>query len=252
MIEELEKSIKNRLEIVQNNIKKAANRSGRDDSDIHLIVVTKSQTLQLTQAAINCGIMNLGENYAEEGVEKMLKLTIPTKVMWHMIGHIQSRKSSLVARYFDMVHSLDSVRLARKLNQELEKNAKELPVLLEMNIAGEEGKSGWKCQDVTSWHKIVDEIEQILESKRLRVMGLMSMPPIGEKPEDSRQYFQRLRKFQIFLVERVPQCDWSQLSMGTSWDYEIAVEEGATHIRVGQAILGTRAKRRRNNDHHTH
>lgn len=221
-------------------IASAASRSGRSPEAVKLVVVTKAQPVEVARAVIEAGAVILGENYAEEGVTKIQSLQNLSAVEWHMIGHVQSRKAPLVAGHFNFMHSLDSLKLARKLNRSCGEAGRVLPVLLEFNVGGEESKGGWEAVDEAHWAENLGEISEILSMPNLRVRGLMSMPPLGETAEFSRPYFKKLRRLQDFLASQLPQADLSELSMGTSSDYEVAVEEGATFVRVGTAIVGPR------------
>jgi uncharacterized pyridoxal phosphate-containing UPF0001 family protein len=139
-----------------------------------------------------------------------------------------------------MLHSLDSLKLAQRLDRFCAESGRSLTVLLEFNVSGEESKSGFPAWDEDCWTDLLPEIERILALPHLWPRGLMTMPPYFEDPEQSRPYFQKLRRLQAFLAQRLPQTDWSELSMGTSADFPVAVQEGATYVRVGQAILGLR------------
>jgi PLP dependent protein len=163
-------------------------------------------------------------------------------VEWHMIGHVQSRKARLVAENFALVHSLDSIRLARRLDAVAVEHGKCLPVLLEVNLAGEESKTGWCAADESRWGALLADFSGVAACSNLKVCGLMAMPPLSDDPEQARPYFKKGRRLQTFLKSQLPQVDWSQLSMGTSADYEAAVQEGATFVRIGTAILGKRSK----------
>ncbi|HSM69986.1 MAG TPA: YggS family pyridoxal phosphate-dependent enzyme, partial [Anaerolineales bacterium] len=208
--------------------------------DIKLVVVTKSQPLEVVQAAVEAGVRILGENYPEEGVTKIQSLPRQSGVEWHMIGHVQSRKARLVAEHYELLHSLDSLKLAKRLDRFAAEKERILPVLLEFNVGGEETKAGWDALDDSRWDIFFPEIQSIVDLPNLRVHGLMSMPPLGTDPEDSRRFFQRLRLLRDHLAVHFPDADWSELSMGTSADYTVAVEEGATLVRVGTAIVGAR------------
>ena len=227
-------------------ISKAALRVHRNPSDIRLVVVTKSQPLEVVQATIRAGAQILGENYPEEGVMKIQSLAEQSGVEWHMIGHVQSRKARSVADHFALLHSLDSLRLAQRLDRFAAEQRHILPVLLEFNVGGEENKSGWDAADESNWDKFLPEIKSLLELPNLSVHGLMTMPPLGTEPEDSRRFFQRLRLLRDQLASSYPQADWHELSMGTSTDYRVAVEEGATLVRVGTAIVGARTLKSEN------
>ncbi len=235
----LSHSIRQRYHQVCEQIAEAAVRAGRDPASVRLIVVTKSQPLTVVQAALEAGICRFGENYAEEAVEKMRSLPAG-RIEWHMIGHVQSRKAALVAGHFDMIHSLDSLKLARRLNEFCQQAGRILPTLLEFNVSGEVSKFGFPAWEETQWPALLPELEQILQFPNLRLCGLMTMPPYFEDPERTRPYFQKLRRLQDFLRKKLPQADWNELSMGTSVDFRAAVEEGASYVRVGQAILGPR------------
>ena len=232
-------AIRERYQHVLGQIADAAARSGRDAGTVNLVVVTKSQTLHLVRAAITAGISKLGENYAEEAITKMAALD-ETGVEWHMIGHVQSRKAEMVAGHFSMLHSLDSVKLAGRLDRYCAESGRTLPVLLEVNVSGEGSKFGFPAWDEHQWLEVELEFEKIVAFPYLRVEGLMTMPPFHENPGQSRPYFQRLHRLQDILMKRFPQVDWTELSMGTSVDFITAIEEGATYVRVGQAIFGPR------------
>ena len=237
---ELASEIRQNLESVQNRIARAAQSVHRKPEEVRLVVVTKSQPIEVAAAAIEAGASILGENYADEGARKIEQLGKQPGLEWHMIGHIQSRKSRLVCQYFDAVHSLDSLYLAQRLDACAAETPRVIPALLEFNLGGEESKSGWLAAEKDQWGKLIPEIEAIIQLDGLRLIGLMSMPPLEEDPSASRPYFVKLRSLQDFLATRFPQVQWKELSMGTSADYEIAVEEGATMVRVGRAILGPR------------
>ena len=221
-------------------IESAAHKGNRTPQDIRLIVVTKSQPVEVAQAAIEAGVKILGENYPEEGVMKIQSLAAQSGVEWHMIGHVQSRKARLVADHFALLHSLDSLKLAQRLDRFAAERNHVLPVLLEFNVGGEESKSGWEVSDISNMDKVLPDIQTILDLPNLRVRGLMTMPPLGTEPEDSRRFFQSLRLLRDRLASLYPHADWRELSMGTSADYTVAVEEGATLVRVGTAIVGAR------------
>jgi hypothetical protein len=218
----------------------AARKSGRDPHQIRLVVVAKSQPLEIVRAAIQAGVRILGENYPEEGVTKIQSLAPQTGVEWHMIGHVQSRKARLVVEHFALLHSLDSLKLAQRLDRFASESNRILPTLLEFNLGGEASKSGWDASDESKWDALLPDVAAILELPHLRVQGLMTMPPLGTDAEDSRRFFRRLRLLREWLAHQLPGGDWRELSMGTSADYPVAVEEGATLVRVGTAIVGER------------
>jgi len=232
--------IRQRYLYTLDQIASAARKSNRDPRDIRLVVVTKSQPLDIVQAAIEAGAKILGENYPEEGVVKIQSLAAQSGVEWHMIGHVQSRKARLVADHFALLHSLDSLKLAQRLDRFAAEGDRVLPVLLEFNVGGEESKSGWNASDESHLDAFLPEIISILDLPHLRVHGLMTMPPLETDPEDARRFFLRLRLLRDHLAAQFPRADWRELSMGTSADYAVAVEEGATLVRVGTAIVGAR------------
>jgi len=239
MSETLISSIRDRYQLTLAQIAETAARSGRLPSEVRLVVVSKSQPLEIVRAAVAAGISSFGENYAEEAVEKIAALK-GTAVEWHMIGHVQNRKAIMVAANFNMVHSLDSLKLAGRLNHFCSELIKILPVLLEFNVSGEESKFGFSAWDEAGWPDLEHEIEEILALPHLRVCGLMTMPPYFNNPESTRPYFQRLHNLQEFLAKRFPKAEWKELSMGTSVDFVTAIQEGATIVRIGQAIFGPR------------
>ena len=241
---ELVSSIRENYQSTLDRIADAARKSARDPSEIRLVVVTKTQSLEVVQAAIEAGVRVLGENYPEEGVTKMQSLSGQSGVEWHMIGHVQSRKARLVADHFALLHSLDSLKLAQRLDRFAAEGNRVLPVLLEFNVGGEESKSGWDASDETKWEAFMPGIADLLDLSHLSVHGLMTMPPLGMDLEDSRRFFLRLRRLRDHLSAQFPRADWHELSMGTSADYPIAVEEGATLVRVGTAIVGARKYKR--------
>ncbi len=237
---DLVSSIRENYLFTLDQIASAARKSGRAPEDVRLVVVTKSQPLEVVQAALEAGVRILGENYPEEGVTKIQSLPRQSGVEWHMIGHVQSRKARLVTEHFELLHSLDSLKLAQRLDRFAAEGGRVLPVLLEFNVGGEESKSGWDASDDSHWDVFLPDIRSILDLPNLRVHGLMTMPPLETDPEDARRFFQRLRLLRDHLASVFPQADWRELSMGTSADYTVAVEEGATLVRVGTAIVGAR------------
>jgi pyridoxal phosphate enzyme (YggS family) len=236
----LVRSIRDRYESTLERMAAAARAVGRPTGDVRLVVVTKSQPLEIVSAVIEAGARELGENYPEEGAMKIQSLRAGSAVEWHMIGHIQSRKAKLVAEHFSCVHSVDSLKLAERLHRFAGEYQRRLPVLLEFNLAAEATKSGWRAEDEAGWSALLPELARLLALEHLDIRGLMAMPPLSDNAEASRPYFQKLRRLQARLQGRLPQSDWRELSMGTSADYAVAVEEGATLVRVGTAIVGSR------------
>jgi pyridoxal phosphate enzyme (YggS family) len=234
-------TIRERYQHTLAQMTEAAAGCNRNPAEVRLVVVSKSQPLEVIQAAVSAGVSTFGENYPDEAVEKITVLK-NTSIKWHMIGHVQSRKAGLVATNFAMLHSLDSVKLARRLEHACTESNRELPALLEFNVSGETSKFGFPAWEEGDWSNLVQDLEQILAFPHLLVSGLMTMPPFFEDPERSRPYFQRLRRLQEYLAKRFPESTWRELSMGTSLDFMTAIQEGATIVRIGQAILGPREK----------
>ncbi|MDD5370081.1 MAG: YggS family pyridoxal phosphate-dependent enzyme [Anaerolineaceae bacterium] len=242
MVDDQTRKIKNNLERVQERMTAAALLAGRGDSHIRLVVVTKAQNAEVLRAAVEAGASILGENYADESVQKIMTLQGKLGVEWHMIGHVQSRKVKQVVENFDMVHSLDSLKLARKYNQYLVGKNRRIPVLLEFNLGGEPGKSGWQVNVDADLDQLFPELEQLISLPTLEFQGLMTMPPLFEDSRRTIPYFRKLRMIRDRLSRRFPGGSWAELSMGTSADFEEAILEGATMVRIGQAILGSRPK----------
>ncbi|MBI5963022.1 MAG: YggS family pyridoxal phosphate-dependent enzyme [Chloroflexi bacterium] len=237
---ELVESIRERYLSTLEKIAGAANHVGRNPESVKLVVVTKSQPVEVVRAAIEAGARILGENYPEEGVTKLQSMAGVSAVEWHMIGHVQSRKAQLVAGNFNLLHSLDNLKLAKRLDRFCAEAGRSLPTLLEFNLGGEDSKSGWHAWDESQWPSLLGELSSIIALPNLQVRGLMVMPPLGADAEFSRPYFQKLKRLQEYLVSQFPRVDFSELSMGTSADFEAAVQEGATLVRVGTAIVGAR------------
>lgn len=240
LMPDLVSSIREKYQYTLDQITAAARKRHRDPDQVRLVVVTKSQPIEVVRAAIDAGVGILGENYPEEAVTKIQSLAAQSAVEWHMIGHVQSRKARLVVDHFALLHSLDSLKLAQRLNRFAAERDRLLPVLLEFNVGGEESKSGWDAAQEAQWNAFLPEIAELIELPHLRVRGVMTMPPLGSDPQDSRRFFQRLRRLRDYLDAQFPGVNWRELSMGTSADYTVAVEEGATLVRVGTAIVGAR------------
>lgn len=234
--------IRARLEDTREQIALAAQSAGRNPDSVRLVVVTKTHPLESIQAAIAAGARDLGENYAEEAVAKMGGIGVgPAK--WHMIGHVQSRKADLVASHFDLMHSLDSLKLASRLDRFSAEAGRRLPVLLEVNVSGEGSKFGYPAWDESQWPALAEEARQAAALPNIQVCGLMTMPPFADEAEESRPFFALTRRLQEYLARHVPEAGWGELSMGTSVDFTVAAEEGATLVRVGTAIMGQRQTR---------
>jgi pyridoxal phosphate enzyme (YggS family) len=223
-------TIRENLLRVRERMERAARRVGRDPGEIKLVAVSKTVEPARIKEAIEAGASILGENYVQEAQKKIEE--IGQTVSWHFIGHLQSNKSKYAVRLFDMIHSLDSIPLAEELNRRAEQAGRKLRVLIEVNLSGEETKFG------TDEEKILNLAKRVLQLDHLSLEGLMTMPPYFDSPEMSRPYYVKLREVKERLAkEGIPVAD---LSMGMSNDFEIAIEEGATYVRVGTAIFGAR------------
>ena len=233
-------AIRTRYGQVRERIDAAARKAGRNPDSVRLVVVTKTHPLETVRAALEVGIRDLGENYAEEAVEKIQAIGALEGLCWHMIGHVQSRKADLVAQNFNFMQSLDSLKLANRLERFAAEAGRILPVLLECNVGGEESKFGYPAFEQARWEALRADAQQIAQLPHLEIRGLMTMPPLFDDAEKTRPFFQKLRELRDYLSKRVPQAKWGELSMGTSADFTAAVEEGATLVRVGTAILGAR------------
>jgi len=233
-------TITDRYHAILERIAAAARRSGRPPESVRLIVVTKGHGIESIRQVVEAGAHRLGENYVEESAPKIAALQ-GAGISWHMIGHVQSRKARSVAERFHWVHSLDRIKLARRLNAAVS-GGSGLSVLLECNVSGEASKFGWPAWDERTWPALADEAAALLDFPALQVRGLMTMAPYTADPEAARPVFRTLRRLRDFLARRVPQAQWEHLSMGMSGDFEVAIEEGATFVRVGTAIMGPRRK----------
>jgi len=226
--------LKARLESVKKQIKAAAKNCGRDAESIRLVAVSKTIPTNRVQEAIEAGVTIFGENYVQEARAKFNDL-IAFPVSWHFIGHLQSNKAKYAVRLFDLIHSVGSFKLARELNKQAAKVNKIQNILVQVNIAEESTKSGVSAQDTL---KLLEDISGL---ENLAVKGLMTMPPFFNNPEKVRPYFKALRDLRDDLKQqRLPNVVLQELSMGMTGDFEAAIEEGATLVRIGTAIFGER------------
>jgi pyridoxal phosphate enzyme (YggS family) len=226
-------SIADNLRTVTDRIASAARRSGRDPSSVKLVVVTKTVDIERVREAVIAGAAILGENRVQEAKEKIEELG--RIAGWHLIGRLQTNKAKYAVKLFDLVHSVDDLELAKELDKQAAKIGKKQDVLIEVSIAGEAAKAGVALPETTAL------VREAASLGNISIRGLMTMPPYSENPEDSRPYFRRLRELAEALArEAIPGVSLKELSMGMSGDFEVAVEEGATLVRVGTAIFGTR------------
>ncbi|HEX7423678.1 MAG TPA: YggS family pyridoxal phosphate-dependent enzyme [Terriglobales bacterium] len=232
-------SIAENIARVRERIAAAARRVGRNSDEITLMGVSKTFPAERVREAYAAGLRVFGENRVQEFAGKATALRDLHDTEWHLIGHLQTNKAATATELFDAVDSVDSVRMAEKLNAFAESAGKILSVLIEINVGGEKAKSGVAPDS--------DELEQILQGGprwgNLKIDGLMTVPPYTEDPEGSRAYFRQLRQIRDSIAAReLPKIGTAVLSMGMSHDFEVAIEEGATCVRVGTAIFGERAR----------
>lgn len=233
-------TVREQVAQVREQIAVAAARADRDPNDVSILPITKGHGIEVVRAAYECGFRAIGENRVGEGLRKRRQLAELQDLRWEMVGHIQSRKSSDVAPNFDRVHSVDRMKIARHLNRDAGEAGTVLPVLLECNVSGEESKYGWPLAERDRWAAHVQPFAEILTFGNLQVEGLMTLAPWVDDEAVVRGTFRSLRELRDFLRQQLPQGDWEQLSMGMSDDYELAVEEGATVLRLGRALFGER------------
>jgi PLP dependent protein len=232
-------SISENVEQIRERIAAAARRANRDPDGIALMAVTKTFPPESIREAYDAGLRLFGENRVQEFSGKAAVLSDLRDADWHMIGHLQSNKIGKAAELFAAIDSVDSLRLAQKLDAAAQQLGKKLAVLIEINIAGEAAKSGVQPQS--------KELEELLHSavdlKRLKFRGLMTVPPLTDNPEEARPFFRKLRMLRDDIAERTfPGVSMEVLSMGMSHDFEVAIEEGSTCVRLGTAIFGERAQ----------
>ncbi len=238
------KTIAENIAQVQTQIAEACARVGRSPTEVTLVAVSKHRSVEAIAEAARAGLSNFGENRVEEARTKLPHINLP--LTWHMIGHLQSRKARAAIPLFDVVQSVDSVHLAARLARFVgadgaDGNEATLPVLLQVNVSGETSKYGWEAarwEDNPAQRRALwDDVGAVLALPQLRVMGLMTMAPIVSNMEEARPVFTALRRLRAALAADFPAADWAHLSMGMTDDYPVAVEEGATIVRIGRAIF---------------
>ena len=228
-------SLAENLDAIQQRIRAACERAGRDPGSVTLLAVTKGQPPEVVSAAARLGQVIFGENKVQEARAKIP--LCPGRLRWHFIGHLQSNKSREAVELFEMIQSVDSLSLAREISKRAEAAARTLPVMLEVNIAGEGSKFGYAPENLLA------ELKELNALPRLEIQGLMTVPPWTSDPEKARPHFRRLRELKA-QAETVLGAPLSHLSMGMSGDFEIAIAEGATLVRIGTALFGPRVKAR--------
>ncbi|MCD8154850.1 MAG: YggS family pyridoxal phosphate-dependent enzyme [Clostridiales bacterium] len=218
---------------VLKNIEAACRRAGRDPEEVTLIAVSKTKPVEMLQEVYNAGARVFGENKVQEIMDKYDQM--PSDVKWHMIGHLQRNKVKYIVDRVAMIHSVDSVRLAQAIEQEAARKGVTVPVLVEVNVGEEESKFGLSVEEVLPF------VEETSAYPHLRINGLMTIAPYVEDPEDNRAIFRTLKKLSVDIAgKNIDNVSMSVLSMGMTGDYQVAVEEGATMVRVGTGIFGAR------------
>jgi pyridoxal phosphate enzyme (YggS family) len=221
------------LQVIQQRIRAACERAGRDPASVTLLAVSKTHPPETIRSAADCGQLLFGENKVQEAKAKIP--LCPGRLRWHFIGHLQSNKCRDAVELFVMIQSVDSLALAQEINRRAEAAARTLPVLLEVNVAGEASKFGYAPE------KLLAELKELNALPRLEIQGLMTVPPWAAEPEKVRPHFRRLRELKA-ECEQILGAPLTHLSMGMSGNYETAIEEGATMVRIGTALFGPRAR----------
>jgi len=229
------------LSRVREQIAEAAAKSGRSADDVELVTITKTHPAEKVREAIEAGQTLFGESRVQEACAKIPEL--PSNIHWHFVGHLQKNKIRHALPLFEMIHSVDSLTLAQEVNRIADEEGLHGRVLFEVNVAGEGSKFGFAPD------KLREQMEELLALPRLTILGLMTIPPMAEEAEASRKYFVQLRQLRDRLQTEF-RVDLAQLSMGMTQDFPIAVEEGATLVRVGTAIFGQRSKKQKATDEH--
>ena len=225
--------IKENLQSVQDNIKEICRKCGRNPDDVTLIAVSKTKPNEMLMEAYDSGIREFGENYVQELSDKIE--TLPDDINWHMIGHLQRNKVKYIVGKVAMIHSVDSLRLAEAIDNESSKKGVKTDILVEVNAANEENKFGVTLEEAE------DFIRQLSHFDNIVVRGLMTSAPLVDNPEKNRVFFRQLRQLLVDInAKNIDNIHMDVLSMGMTNDYDIAIEEGATHVRVGTAIFGAR------------
>jgi hypothetical protein len=226
-------SIAENLGQIQDRINSAAQRSGRNPDSIRLVAVSKTQPTEAVKAALDAGQLVFGENYVQEFLEKARQL--PESVEWHFIGSLQSNKVKYLVGLTRLIHSVDRLSLAKEIDRQWEKTGHPCNILLQVNISGETTKSGTTADEL---FQLAQEVSLL---PNVKIKGLMTMPPFFDEPERARPYFRELKNLSDLLAaKKIPGIAMEELSMGMSGDFEVAIEEGATLVRVGSAIFGER------------
>ena len=225
--------IQENLQVVQKNIKAACTRSGRSETAVKLIAVSKTKPVAMLREAYDAGCRDFGENKVQDLVEKYEQM--PKDIRWHMIGHLQRNKVKYIVDKVWLIHSVDSLRLAEEISKEAVRKNVKVSILVEVNVAGEESKFGVTTQDAVSL------VEEIAKLPNVVIKGLMTIAPYVENSEENRLYFAKLMQIYVDIIHKnIDNVFMEELSMGMTGDYEVAIEEGATCVRVGTGIFGER------------
>lgn len=232
----VEERLSSNIAKVRSHIAAAAERVGRSPADITLVAVSKTVSVESVKIAYNLGITDFGENRVQDALPKIAEFH-PPGMRWHMIGHLQSNKASKVVGTFDSVQSVDSLHLAQALQRHAEELGKRLPILLQVNVSGEASKEGMTLLEAP------EVARQISRLSALDIQGLMTIAPLVEHAEEVRTVFRDLRDLRERLRAELTHCSWQHLSMGMTDDYSVAIEEGATIVRIGRAIFGERVSK---------
>ena len=229
----MESTVEANIERIKSAIAAAASRAGRKNSDVRLMAVTKTVDDDRIMEAIEAGVDIIGESYVQEAKRKIEKMG--RKIEWHMIGYLQSNKAKYAVKLFDMIHSVDRMDLAVELDRRSRAQDVTMKVLIEINTSGEKTKSG------APYAEAIRLVKEISSLDNLSIEGLMTMAPWFDNPEDARPYFKSLRELRDRIIDaNIARAEMRELSMGMSGDYEVAVEEGATIVRIGRSIFGER------------
>jgi len=239
MVNDAKNILKKQLELVQERINNAAVSVGRDPSTVNLTVVTKGKSAAIVKNLFELGVKTIGESYLKEALFKM-DLLKDYNIDWHMIGTIQRSKVKSVLDHFTQIQSVDRFELAEEIARRADILKKTMPVYLELNLSGENTKHGWNVVSEKDLDLFFDDAGRMIEFGSIDVRGLMTMAPYTRDPEKSRPYFKQLREIKNKLEERQPNISGLGLSMGMSSDFEVAVEEGSTMLRIGSVIVGQR------------
>lgn len=231
--------LKENLAIVENNITEACARAGRARDEVTLIAVSKTKPVEMLEEVYAEGIRDFGENKVQELCGKMERM--PDDIKWHMIGHLQRNKVKYIIDKVSLIHSVDTYRLAEEINIQAKKRNVTIPILVEVNIAGEESKFGTSAEDV------ILLVEDISRLENIRIQGLMTIAPYVTDPEENRPYFRKIKQLSVDITNKnIDNVSMRILSMGMTGDYAVAIEEGATLVRVGTGIFGERNYKKTN------